>query len=108
MKLEFYRRYLAQNSKANRVSKELMILNGTGIASIEELIKGPSVRNAVKSIDEEYGEKTRHLPKGEKFNMVYRNYARGASLLAEVIGLLKLEQTVDKMCLQIPGFIMVV
>jgi hypothetical protein len=35
-----------------------MILNGTGIASIEELIKGPSVRNAVKSIDEEYGDKT--------------------------------------------------
>jgi hypothetical protein len=49
------------------------------------------------------------LPKGEKFNMVpYGNYARGASLLAEVIGLLQLEQTVDKMCLQIPGFIMVV
>jgi hypothetical protein len=47
-----------------------MILNGTGIASIEELIKGPSVRNAVKSIDEEYGEKLQDiLPKGEKFNM---------------------------------------
>jgi hypothetical protein len=48
------------------VSKELMILNGTGIASIEELIKGPSVRNAVKSIDEEYGENCKTFYRKEK------------------------------------------
>jgi hypothetical protein len=48
------------------VSKELMILNGTGIASIEELIKGPSVRNAVKSIDEEYEKTARHFTERRK------------------------------------------
>jgi hypothetical protein len=85
-----------------------MILNGTGIASIEELIKrDPRYEMQLKVLMREYGEKLQDiLPKGEKFNMVpYGNYARGAKFISRSHWITpKLEQTVDKMCLQIPGF----
>ena len=106
----FYVRYPDQKfgKITGVVSKEFMILTGTGIATIEELIKGnPRYELQLKVLRQEFGEKLRDiLPKGEKLNLVpYGNHARGAKFIDGSHWITpKLEETINKMCLQIPGF----
>jgi hypothetical protein len=106
----FYVRYPDQISGkvTGIVSKEFIILTGTGLATIEELIKGnPRYELQLKVLRAEFGEKLQDiLPKGEKLNIVpYGNHARGAKFIDGSHWITpKLEETINKMCLQIPGF----
>lgn len=106
----FYVRYPDQKSGklTGIVSKEFMILTGTGVETIEELIKrNPRYELQLKVLRQEYGEKLQDiLPNGEKLNMVpYGNHARGAKFIDGSHWITpKLEETINKMCLQIPGF----
>jgi hypothetical protein len=106
----FYVRYPNQNSGkiTGIVSKEFMILTGTGDATIEELIK-ENLRYEVqlKVLRQEFGKKLQDiLPKGKKLNMVpYGNHARGAKFIDGSHWITpKLEETINEICLQIPGF----
>lgn len=106
----FYVRYPDQKfgKITGIVSKEFMILTGTGIATIEELIKeNPRYELQLKVLRQEFGEKLQEvLPKGEKLNLVpYGNHARGAKFIDGSHWITpKLEETINEMCLQIPGF----
>lgn len=106
----FYVRY--PDEKAGRitgiVSKEFLIITGDGFSTIEELIKeNPRYELQLKVLKQEYGNKLSDiLPKGEKINLVpYGNHARGAKFIDGSHWITpKLTETVDEMCLQIPGF----
>ncbi|SEG20980.1 D-alanine--D-alanine ligase [Flavobacterium urumqiense] len=106
----FYVRY--PDEKAGRitgiVSKEFLIITGDGFSTIEELIKeNPRYELQLKVLKQEYGNKLSDiLPKREKLNLVpYGNHARGAKFIDGSHWITpKLTETVDEMCLQIPGF----
>ena len=106
----FYVRY--PDEKAGRitgiVSKEFLIITGDGFSTIKELIKeNPRYEMQLKVLKQEYGNKLSDiLPKGEKLNLVpYGNHARGAKFIDGSHWITpKLTETVDEMCLQIPGF----
>ena len=106
----FYVRY--PNEKSGRitgiVSKEFLIVTGDGLSTIEELIKqNPRYELQLKTLKLEYGTQLFNiLPKGEKLNLVpYGNHARGAKFLDGSQGISqKLTETINEMCLQIPGF----
>lgn len=106
----FYVRY--PDEKAGRitgiVSKEFLIITGDGFSTIKELIKeNPRYELQLKVLKQEYGNKLSDiLPKGEKLNLVpYGNHARGAKFVDGSHWITpKLTETVDEMCLQIPGF----
>lgn len=106
----FYVRY--PDEKLGRitgiVSKEFLIITGDGIATTEELIKkNPRYELQLKVLKQEYGVKLLEiLPKGEKLNLVpYGNHARGAKFIDGSHWITpKLTQTINEMCLQIPGF----
>lgn len=106
----FYVRY--PDEKAGRitgiVSKEFLIITGDGFSTIKELIKeNPRYELQLKVLKQEYGNKLSDiLPKGEKINLVpYGNHARGAKFIDGSHWITpKLTETVDEMCLQIPGF----
>lgn len=106
----FYVRYPDQKSGklTGIVSKEFMILTGNGTATIEDLIKeNPRYELQLKVLKGEFGEKLQEiLPKGEKLNLVpYGNHARGAKFIDGSHWITpKLEETINEMCLQIPGF----
>ena len=106
----FYVRY--PNEKSGRitgiVSKEFLIVTGDGLSTTEELIKqNPRYELQLKTLKLEYGDQLSNvLPKGEKLNLVpYGNHARGAKFLdgSQRISQ-KLTETINEMCLQIPGF----
>jgi hypothetical protein len=88
--------------------KEFMIVTGTGDATIEELIKeNPRYEVQLKVLRQEFGKKLQDiLPKGKKLNMVpYGNHARGAKFIDGSHWITpKLEETINEICLQIPGF----
>ncbi|TRX01127.1 ATP-grasp domain-containing protein [Flavobacterium gawalongense] len=90
------------------VSKEFLIISGDGIATIEQLIrKNPRYELQLKVLKQEYGKKLlKVLPKGEKLNLVpYGNHARGAKFIDGSHWITpKLTDTINEMCLQIPGF----
>lgn len=90
------------------VSKEFLIITGDGSATIEELIKkNPRYELQLKVLKQEYGKKLlKVLPKGEKLNLVpYGNHARGAKFIDGSRWITsKLTDTINEMCLQIPGF----
>ncbi len=90
------------------VSKEFLIIIGDGIATIEQLIKkNPRYELQMKVLQQEYGKKLLEvLPKGEKLNLVpYGNHARGAKFIDGSHWVTpKLTETINEMCLQIPGF----
>ena len=90
------------------VSKEFLIVTGDGVSTIEELIKrNPRYELQLKTLKLEYGDQLSNvLPKGEKLNLVpYGNHARGAKFLDGSQGISqKLTETINEMCLQIPGF----
>lgn len=106
----FYVRY--PDEKTGRitgiVSKEFLIVTGNGFSTIEELIKeNPRCELQLKVLKQEYGSKLLDiLPKGEKLNLVpYGNHARGAKFIDGSHWITpKLTETIDEMCLQIPGF----
>ena len=106
----FYVRY--PDEKTGRitgiVSKEFLIVRGNGFSTIEELIKeNPRFELQLKVLKQEYGNKLLDiLPKGEKLNLVpYGNHARGAKFIDGSHWITpKLTETIDEMCLQIPGF----
>ena len=106
----FYVRY--PNEKTGKitgiVSKEFLIVTGDGVSTIEELIKrNPRYELQLKTLKLEYGDQLSNvLPKGEKLNLVpYGNHARGAKFLDGSQGISqKLTETINEMCLQIPGF----
>lgn len=90
------------------VSKEFLIITGDGITTTEELIKrNPRYELQLKALKLEYGvQLSKVLPKGEKLNLVpYGNHARGAKFIdcSHWISP-KLTETINEMCLQIPGF----
>jgi len=90
------------------VSKEFLIITGDGSATIEELIKkNPRYELQLKVLKQEYGKKLLEvLPNGEKLNLVpYGNHARGAKFIDGSRWITsKLTDTINEMCLQIPGF----
>jgi hypothetical protein len=106
----FYVRY--PDEKAGRitgiVSKEFLIITGDGVSTTEDLIKkNPRYELQLKVLKQEYGWKLRDiLPKGEKLNLVpYGNHARGAKFIDGSHWIsTKLNETINEMCLQIPGF----
>lgn len=106
----FYVRY--PNEKSGRitgiVSKEFLIITGDGLSTIEELIKeNPRYELQLKTLKLEYGaELSNVLSKGEKLNLVpYGNHARGAKFIDGSRWISpKLTETINEMCLQIPGF----
>jgi hypothetical protein len=106
----FYVRY--PNEKEGRitgiVSKEFLIITGDGSSTVEQLIrKNPRYELQYESLHREYGKKLLGiLPDGEKLNLVpYGNHARGAKFIdcSHWISP-KLIQTINEVCLQIPGF----
>jgi hypothetical protein len=106
----FYVRY--PNEKSGRitgiVSKEFLIVTGDGFSTIEELIKqNPRYELQLKTLKLEYGAQLSNvLPKGENRNLVpYGNHARGAKFIdCSHWSSQKLTETINEMCLQIPGF----
>lgn len=106
----FYVRY--PNHKKGKitgiVSKEFLIITGNGVATVEELIKvNPRYELQLKVLKREYGNTLlKVLPIGERLNLVpYGNHARGAKFLDGSHWITeKLENTINEMCLQIPGF----
>jgi hypothetical protein len=90
------------------VSKEFLIVTGDGVATVEELIKvNPRYEFQLKVLQLEYGIQLLEVPaKGEKRNLVpYGNHARGAKFIDTSHWISqKLEDTINEMCLQIPGF----
>lgn len=106
----FYVRF--PNEKNGRltgiVAKEFLIVEGDGIATIEELLKvNPRYEFQLKVLQKEYGKQLLEiLPNGEKRNLVpYGNHARGAKFLdySHLISP-ELTKVIDEMCLQIPEF----
>jgi hypothetical protein len=106
----FYVRYPNENSGriTGIVSKEFLIITGDGSSTIEQLIrKNPRYELQFKVLKQEYGKKLLDIPpKGEKLNLVpYGNHARGAKFIDGSHWITpKLTQTINEMCLQIPGF----
>lgn len=106
----FYVRY--PHEKAGRitgiVSKEFLIVTGNGFSTVDELIKeNPRYELQLPVLKQEYGRRLLDiLPKGEKLNLVpYGNHARGAKFIDVSHWITpKLTQTINEMCLQIPGF----
>ena len=106
----FYVRY--PDEKTGRitgiVSKEFLIITGDGISTTEELIKkNPRYELQLKVLQQEYGTLLLEiLTKGKKLNLVpYGNHARGAKFIDGSHWITpKLTQTMNEMCLQIPGF----
>jgi hypothetical protein len=90
------------------VSKEFMIITGDGKATIEELIKkNPRYEFQLKVLKQEYGTKLLAvLSPGETINLVpYGNHARGAKFIDGSHWITpKLEDAINEVCLQIPGF----
>ena len=106
----FYVRY--PNEEKGRitgiVSKEFLMITGDGVSTTEELIKkNPRYELQLKVLKQEYGsELLSILPKGEQLNLVpYGNHARGAKFIDGSHWIsTKLNETINEMCLQIPGF----
>ncbi len=106
----FYVRY--PNEKKGKitgiVAKEFLIIEGDGIATTESLIKkNPRYELQLKTLKLEYGaELSNVLSKGEKLNLVpYGNHARGAKFIDVSHWISpELTETINEMCLQIPGF----
>ncbi len=106
----FYVRYPNQkNGKITGiVAKEFLIIEGNGRDSIENLLKkNPRFEFQLKALKRELGTKLHTIvPKGEKINLVpFGNHARGAKFIdASNLITLKLNETFNKICLQIPEF----
>jgi hypothetical protein len=74
---------------------------------VEELIKlNPRYELQLEVLKQEYGIKLLEVLQGEKLNLMpYGNHARGAKFTdASHKVTQKLENTINEMCLQIPGF----
>ncbi len=90
------------------VAKEYLIVTGDGVSTIKELLKqNPRYELQLKALETEYKNELYHiLLDGEKRNLVpYGNHCRGAKFVdASHLISPKLNEVVNEMCLQIPGF----
>ena len=90
------------------VAKEYVIIEGDGIATIEELIKAnPRYELQIENIKKDFGNQFDNvLDTGKKLNLVpYGNHARGAKFIdASNLITDKLNQTIDAMCQEISEF----
>lgn len=90
------------------VAKEYVIIEGDGIATIEELIKAnPRYELQIENIKKDFENQFDNvLDKGKKLNLVpYGNHARGAKFIdASNLITDKLNQTIDAMCQEISEF----
>jgi hypothetical protein len=106
----FYVRFPNENKGriTGIVSKEFLIVEGNGKATIEELVKSnPRYELQLKSLQKEYGKQLKEvLAIGEKRNLVpYGNHARGAKFIdASHLISDQLIKTIDEMCDRIPEF----
>ena len=110
----FYVRYPSDASEERKgsitgiVAKEFLIIKGDGVSTIENLIKNnPRFEMQLNVLKKEYGSKLQEiLPKGESINLVpYGNHARGAKFIDRTHWITpELTETINEMCLQIPGF----
>ena len=106
----FYVRYPheKQGRLTGIVAKEFLVITGDGISSMAELIvKNPRHALQMESLKREYGSRILEiLPLGQKANLVpYGNHARGAKFIDDSHKISEsLTQTINKICLQIPGF----
>jgi hypothetical protein len=90
------------------VAKEFMIVTGDGKSTIEQLVrKNPRYELQMQSLKREHGDKLCNiLEKGEKRNLApYGNHARGSKFVdASHLISEKLSETINGICLQVPGF----
>lgn len=90
------------------VAKEFLIVTGDGTSTTRMLIKqNPRYELQLKALQREYGNKLHEVPqKDEDINLVpYGNHARGAKFIDGSNWITPaLNQTIDKICLQINGF----
>lgn len=106
----FYVRY--PNQKEGKITgivdKEFLIVTGDGKSTIAQLLlKNPRYELQFDVLKQEYGGQLQKvLPKGEKHNLVpYGNHARGTKFTdISHKNSVKLTQTFNEMCTQIPGF----
>ncbi|NHM08171.1 D-alanine--D-alanine ligase [Flavobacterium sp. CYK-4] len=106
----FYVRY--PHEKTGRitgiVAKEFLIVTGDGKSNIETLIqKNPRHEMQLEKLRAEYGPELQVvLAQGEQRNLVpYGNHIRGAKFLDHSHFITpKLNQVINEVCLQIPGF----
>jgi hypothetical protein len=106
----FYVRYPHENKGriTGIVAKEYLTVTGDGVSTILDLIKqNPRYEFQLKSLYKEYKD-TLHevLPKDKKRNLVpYGNHCRGTKFVdASHLISPKLNEVINEMCLQIPGF----
>ena len=90
------------------VAKEYVIIEGDGIATVEELIKAnPRYELQIENIKKDFGNQFDEiLENGKKINLVpYGNHARGAKFI-DTSNLItdKLNETIDAMCQEISEF----
>lgn len=90
------------------VAKEYLIITGDGASTIKDLLKqNPRYELQLTSLEKEYnGDLSEVLLNGEKRNLVpYGNHCRGAKFVdASHLISPKLNEVINEMCLQIPGF----
>lgn len=90
------------------VVKEFLTVTGDGTSTTRMLIKqNPRYELQLKALQREYGNKLQEVPqKDEDINLVpYGNHARGAKFIDGSNWITpSLNQTIDKICLQINGF----
>ena len=90
------------------VAKEHLIVTGDGISTLKDLLKqDPRHELQLTALEKEYnGDLSEILLKGEKRNLVpYGNHCRGAKFVdASHLISPKLNEVINEMCLQIPGF----
>jgi len=90
------------------VAKEHLIVTGDGVSTIKELLQqNPRFELQLKSLEKEYkSELLKVLLQDEKQNLVpYGNHCRGAKFIdASHLISPKLNEVINEMCLQIPGF----
>jgi hypothetical protein len=106
----FYVRFPNQNKGklTGIVAKEFVIVEGNGVATIEELIfENPRYQMQFEKLQKEHSKILKEvLPKGKKLNLVpYGNHARGAKFI-DVSYLIsdKLTSVINEICVQIPEF----
>jgi hypothetical protein len=90
------------------VAKEFLTVTGDGKSSIEDLLKQkPRFELQLNTLKKEFGDDLKQiLPLGKKQKLVpYGNHARGAKFIDISHKItVKLTQTINEMCLQIPDF----
>ena len=90
------------------VAKEFLIVTGDGKSTLKQLVeRNPRFALQLKPLTEEYGDELERVPEiDENVNLVpFGNHCRGSKFIDATDRVsLRLTETINKMCLQIPGF----